>query len=254
MSATPTSRLAAERLVKEYAGYVVDYAEQYLCPKGWFESIRTRHALDGSGPVPWITYPAIKVLESIVKSDFRVLEYGSGNSSRWWRPRVAQLVSVEHDPEWYQAISREPSCNGHVIHVPINAPAPPEFASFLEKEFFDAGLDPGPGPDPGRNLRAGLLSREFLGYACAGLPYGKGFFDVIVIDGMARVLTAWLAAQYVSDRGFVLFDNSDRDEYQAGYRCLRDAGFRRIDFWGTGPINAYEWCTSIFTRSVEIFS
>ncbi len=115
-------------LVFAFEGYVVDYAEHYLCPKGWFESVRTRESVDGSGPCPWITYPALMVLDRIVRRNYRVLEYGSGSSSLWWRSRVRELISVEHDPEWSSRLALNPSPN-HTLHeVPAEAPLKPERA------------------------------------------------------------------------------------------------------------------------------
>jgi hypothetical protein len=46
----------------------------------------------------------------------------------------------------------------------------------------------------------------------------------------------------------VVFDNADRDV--KGYEALEADGFARIDFRGLGPINSYEWCTSIFVREL----
>lgn len=245
----PTPR----ELVFAFEGYVVDYAEHYLCPKGWFESIRTRESVDAAGPCPWFTYPALKVLDRMVRPDYRVLEYGSGSSSLWWRKRVCELVSVEHDPEWSARLEASPSSNHTLRAVPADSPLKPEWRDILEREFFGAGLDPAPTDDPVRNLRSGLLSRPFAAYASQILEYPPGYFDIIVIDGMARVLTSWLASRYVNPRGFIIFDNSDRDVYRAGYEILCKAGFHRIDFWGTGPINPYEWCTSVFARTLEVF-
>lgn len=47
---------------------------------------------------------------------------------------------------------------------------------------------------------------------------------------------------------FILFDNSECQEYTPAFDLLRQAGFHRTDFWGTGPVNPYEWCTSVFFR------
>ena len=59
------------------------------------------------------------------------------------------------------------------------------------------------------------------------------------------------AARQVAPGGLVVFDNADRPEYAAGYEALQRAGFVRLDFWGLGPINPYEWCTSVFVRDIE---
>ena len=73
-------------------------------------------------------------------------------------------------------------------------------------------------------------------------------FDCVVIDGRDRVNCARHALGALTAGGVIVWDNSDRDCYQEGFDFLRDHGFRRIDFWGLGPINAYPWCTSIFYR------
>jgi hypothetical protein len=58
---------------------------------------------DGSA-IPWFTFPAIEFLEQFDFSDADVFEYGSGNSTLYWQNRVASLVSIEDDPEWYQEV------------------------------------------------------------------------------------------------------------------------------------------------------
>jgi hypothetical protein len=52
----------------------------------------------------------------------------------------------------------------------------------------------------------------------------------------------------LSSRGVIVWDNSDRERYQAGYDFLRGSGFRRLDFAGPGPVDFWPWCTSIFYR------
>jgi hypothetical protein len=95
--------------------------------------------------------------------------------------------------------------------------------------------------------------RDFQGYATSLLTWPQGHFDIIVVDGMARALAAYLAAHWVRLDGLIVFDNSERTEYEAGYRWLRRLGFGRIDFWGPGPVNDFHWCTSFFVRSVAPF-
>ena len=33
-----------------------------------------------------------------------------------------------------------------------------------------------------------------------------------------------------------------------------EAGFRRIDYYGPGPVNRQEWCTSLFVKSLDVFA
>ena len=73
-------------------------------------------------------------------------------------------------------------------------------------------------------------------------------FDIIVVDGMARQLCGFVAADVIKDDGFIILDNSDRWQYNSLQRYLVNKGFGRIDFWGSGPKNTVDWCTSFFSR------
>ena len=57
------------------------------------------------GDDPWLTPAAIRLLESLLRPADRGAEFGSGRSTIWFAERVAALTSVEHDEQWYRAIS-----------------------------------------------------------------------------------------------------------------------------------------------------
>ena len=225
-------------------------ASNYLRTSGWLASVEQGAAVDADGPVPWFTYAATRYLSRIVRPGYRVLEFGAGNSTRWWSARVAEVVSVEHDPNWVEPLRASALANVTLVERnPADAVAP-HLLSLIAREYFPLGLSPRESPDPTRNYRAGLADYLFLSYASVPFDYAQGYFDVIVVDGMARVLTTWAAAMQLAPHGMIVFDNSDRDEYQDAYRLLEQCGFARIDFSGPGPLNAYEWCTSVFVRSL----
>ena len=85
------------------------------------------------------------------------------------------------------------------------------------------------------------------GYAHLISEY-HGEFDIIVIDGRERVECAKNSLQALKHDGVILWDNSDRDEYQVGFDYLVGNGFKRIDFHGIGPIEWIGTCTSIFYK------
>jgi len=91
------------------------------------------------------------------------------------------------------------------------------------------------------------LHREIEGghYRDAILAYDSEF-QIIVIDGRDRVNCAMNSLAALSADGVIIWDNSDRAKYSPGYSFLIDNGFRRLDFWGLGPINDHQWCTSVF--------
>ena len=186
----------------------------YLKDKGWVDSVLASMPIDAVGePVPWYTYSAIDFLAGRVNSGMRVFEYGSGNSTLWWSRKARHVVSCEHDRAWYDVMRPR---------VPANV------------EYLFADLTAGDD------------------YVASASRQAEPF-DVIVIDGRDRVNCARSALSALTADGVIVWDNSDRTEYDAGYRFLLDHGFRRLDFGGMGPINAYGWCTSLFYRPLNCF-
>ena len=74
-------------------------------------------------------------------------------------------------------------------------------------------------------------------------------FDIIIIDGRDRISCAKNSLLALKKDGIIIWDNSDRKEYQEGYNFLTSQGFKRIDFIGLGPINVMSWATSVFYKS-----
>lgn len=181
----------------------------FFLDSGWVASVREGMPVDKDGKVlPWFTYPSIAFLGPRLRADMCVFEYGSGNSTRWWSERVAKVVSCEHDKAWHERMR------------PL-LPANVDYRHFELEE-------------------GGAYSQEILRH--------RAEFDIVVIDGRDRVNCARNCLGALRPGGVVVWDNSDRDIYAAGYEFLVASGFRRLDFWGMGPINNYAWCTSVFYR------
>lgn len=72
--------------------------------------------------------------------------------------------------------------------------------------------------------------------------------DVIVVDGRDRVNCAKNCLPGLTERGVIVWDNSERERYREGQVFLKSQGFRRIDFGGYGPIDWWPWCTTVFYR------
>ncbi|CAD5969217.1 class I SAM-dependent methyltransferase [Planktothrix agardhii] len=78
----------------------------YLLTSGWLNSLyQSKPVTQDNRPIPWYTYPAIEFLEDKVKPDFKVFEFGSGQSTLWWSERVSEVISIESDPNWFQEIN-----------------------------------------------------------------------------------------------------------------------------------------------------
>ena len=74
-------------------------------------------------------------------------------------------------------------------------------------------------------------------------------YDIIIIDGDSdtRLDCTKVALKYLEAEGIIIFDNSDW--YPESCNFLREQGFTQIDFSGFGPINHYQWCTSLFFKA-----
>ncbi len=184
---------------------------------GWFESAREKRPIDAAGlPLPWYAYPAIFWLESIVGGTETVFEYGIGNSTLWWAARVARVHGVDHDEEWIARVRSTAPSNARISY---QACAGTEVSA--------------PEGDP------------YVGAAAAtGLK-----FDVIVIDGRARVSCAAEVSKSLAPDGLVLLDNSDRPKLAPAHDTLASQGFGRIDFVGLAPGGTNVVATSAFCRS-----
>lgn len=226
---------------------LTQFGHAYLRNKGWQKSLSVGGSVARDAtPIPWITYPATMMLQRIAAPDHKVLEYGCGNSSLWWSRRVQSIVAVEHDKAWAEKVSAAAPENLAIVVKERSAAAP---ISELVEQFF---VDNSSLPTSGRHndLEHGFDCKSFVAYASQIESFGRNHFDIVIIDGMARSLCAWLAAHYVKSDGLIAFDNSERWQYNPGFKALCDAGFKRIDFYGPGPLSTHETCTSIFSKTL----
>lgn len=87
---------------------LVPAGTNYFSESGWLLSLVRGKPVDKAGaPIPWITYPTIDFIEPRLKSEWKVFEYGGGQSTLWWAGKVAQVHTVEHDPQWVETLEKE---------------------------------------------------------------------------------------------------------------------------------------------------
>jgi hypothetical protein len=120
---------------------------------------------------PWLPYPVVRCLGKLVNPTWHVLEFGSGASTLWLADRVANVISHEHNPEWYERVRARLKLTGR------------------------------------RNVELSLFTSRDE-YASVE-KYGDGAFDFVLIDGHWRDACAESAVRAVRPGGFVYFDNSD---------------------------------------------
>lgn len=185
---------------------------------GQLRSAVTGKVVDRRGePLPWLTYPAIDFLGSLSLEGKRVLEFGSGYSTLWWAKHAESVLSFEADRRWMDSMAHRMPPNATVLPLPT---------------------------DPTDRFHRTVAVDKLLADTL-----GDQRFDVIVIDGVDRVGTARASLPYLAAGGIVVVDNSDSHMLGDGTMPLlevyREAGMKRVDFYGLGPSILFPQCTSI---------
>lgn len=175
--------------------------------------------------IPWITFRACNWLAQLVRDTHRVFEWGSGGSTLFWCDRVEQVVSVEHDTEWYRVVKQiqrqeEVKNCEYILAKP--------FASEIEGDYSSIR-------SPGK---------DFCDYVHVIDRFPNHCFDFILIDGRVRVACIRQAIPKLMPGGYLIVDNSDREDYEPAFSHL--SHWPRRDFYGLGPYRRTPWATSIW--------
>lgn len=92
---------------------------------------------------PWLTPEAVRFLDAWLKPGDMALEFGSGRSTLWFAARLNTLVSVEHDPAWYERVSAsiQESDLKNVIFLKKSIEGHPAEYAQVPTQFEDNSLD-----------------------------------------------------------------------------------------------------------------
>jgi hypothetical protein len=229
---------------EEFTSQIITFSYNYLQEEGYFNA----EPIDSEGYIPWFTYPSISFLKDILSRNMKVMEYGCGYSSLFFKNRVSELYSVEHDVHWYNVIANKYNVNVKLAEE--NSVMVPEGDHIIQQCLLR--IPPVSTDNVDFDRKHGLLNNSFIGYASQIFNYPKHHFDIIVVDGMARSLCTMLAVDMINPDGYIILDNSDRWHYNFCQRYLFDHGFGRVDFWGPGHYNYHKWCTSFYSKNFKV--
>lgn len=192
--------------------------QRYLVP--WIRSQQPAYLLRVG--LPWLCFAAIAALDRLDLHGWRVFEYGSGGSTRYWLRRGASVVSVEHDAAWYASIhSLVPSDAPLDYRLTLPEPAPPGPADPSDPTAYRSG-------DP---AYAGC---SFARYAAEIDAFPQEYFNLVLVDGRARPSCVLHALPRLRRGGLLILDNSDRAYYTARLGPLL-AGWRATVYAGAAP-------------------
>ena len=183
--------------------------KNYLEETGWFESRDKKKPVNkNKKAIPWFTYSSIYFLDKRIKKGMKVFEFGSGNSTLWFANKGCLLYTFEHNLSWFNTLKDQLPKNVNYNYCPL----------------------------------------EYNGDYCKSITKQNISFDIVIIDGRDRVNCLINSINYLNKEGVIIFDNSDREYYEEGFKFLNENGFKRLEFQGHGPICINFWETSIFYR------
>ncbi len=182
----------------------------YLLDVGWFSAFKTGEPVDKNfEPLPWLTYSFIDFIIERLRNEFNVFEFGSGNSTLFFAKRVMEVTSVEHNIEWYNKLKNKIPDNSNLI------------------------------------LSKSDGSEDYVGV----LKQSNKKYDLIIIDGIHRVDCCLSVSNYLTDKGVIILDDSERVQFSKGIEHLINEGYKRIDYWGIAPGFVIRKCTTIIYKT-----
>ena len=204
----------------------------------WLSQIRhfsawSRSLAPGASPLaderPWMTFPAIELLDRHLRTGARVFEWGGGGSTLFFARRASEIITIENDADWARDLRAKLAAEG-LKHCTVELIEP-------EPEPVPPPYDPA---DPAQCVSASKVygGRSFRAYAERIDSFPDAHFDIIVVDGRARPSCLIHAMPKVKIGGLLVLDDAERDYYQRAQAELRAPHWRLHD--GRGP-SPYLW-------------
>ena len=177
---------------------------------------------------PLLTPKANKFLKDFLSKniDARVLEFGSGASTVWLSKRTGNLVSIEHDRDWYDnvknSIEQHESCSSVDLKI-------------LPTPYYSV---------------------------CNEFP--DEHFDVIIVDGRDRIKCLESSIRILKKGGFLILDDAQRARYEKAAWLLQDWEFTRSisptrqTHWWQKPLKfealASDWSKVLEQNSIRLYA
>ncbi|HQQ94601.1 MAG TPA: hypothetical protein PLQ93_08615 [Bacteroidia bacterium] len=212
----------------------------------WTYFLRWKRALrEGASSVQdeqaWITFAAMDFLSANLGKQDKVFEYGGGGSTLFFSNRVAEIITVEHNTEWFSILESKMNEKGFtgwtgklILPEPNNILDAPDPA-IPEHYASDDALNKG---------------KNFKAYASFIDQYPDAYFACVLVDGRARPSCIRHAISKIKPGGFLVLDNSDREYYLRHTGKLLEKNFsKRLGSFGPTPYLNEFTQTSIWQKN-----
>lgn len=200
---------------------------RYFFP--WVKSFSDDYLL--RKPSPWLSFPAIDFITQWAQNQkgLSVFEYGSGGSTIFWLSLDCQVVSIEHDPEWYAKLKE---------YLPASTQ--------LDYRLIE--------PDPCSQIPVEYNSRhpqfqyfDFQRYVTYIDHYPDESFNLVLIDGRSRPFCIQHAAPKVRKGGLLVLDNAEIPYYlHDNHQSLNL--FTELKFIGVTPTLKWFTQTNVYLK------
>ena len=154
--------------------------------------------------IPWINFLAIDYLNEILLGASKVFEYGVGGSTIFLAKKNLEVISVEHNKSYYEAVNKIiiQQYKKQSIQLFLSVPKP----NSVETKYTS-----------NRNEYSGL---SFKDYVHTINQFPDQYFDLVLVDGRCRIECCKAASRKIKKNGVLMLDNSDYMHYQSGIQDL----------------------------------
>ena len=162
-----------------------------------------------NNPCPWLSPSSVRFLRTYLTKEMNGLEFGSGISTLFIAPKVKQLISVEHNKQWYQLIS-ERFKNEGIANVDYRFIAQNDSNQFSDKSFE-------------MTEKMGFeVRRDYANYYMTVDSISDNSLDFLLVDGRARPECLYYAFPKMKKNGLIILDNSEREHYKIVFEFMKD--------------------------------
>jgi hypothetical protein len=171
--------------------------------------------------LPWIAWPCVDFLNRYLRPEHRVFEWGGGGSTIFFLARGCRVTTVESSAEWVERIESQVHRLGgdardrwELRYVPI-------------VDNADPGVD------------------DYVRQVEIGSPW-----DLVMVDGWARLTCLRRGQQHVTSGGLLLLDNADQKQFENVPREL--GAWQRRAFRGLGVARSWVTQTDAYIKPAQL--
>lgn len=201
----------------------------------WKESFNSNKSTI-SERLPWLTFSAIDFLKGFIDQTHCVFEFGGGGSTLFFLDKASAVVTVEHDRQWFNELSKIVGDNTKWESNFIE-PVPSEKTGDINNPFDYCSDDP-------------MFEKySFKDYVAKIDCFPNESFDIILIDGRARTSCIHHSLTKVKKGGLLIIDNAEREYYFTQNSSSLQANFQILqNNWGPVPFSKSFSKTAIWQR------